>query len=1115
MSRIGDFFNRIKNRIMPNKTLQLPENVYVNPVLKEKMNQRTLEIYSNPNNYNDYCKQFFSVDGNFQSQYDYLEVVSNMQQNGAMDEFERYFIEVQNNSGLYYPSKVHGIEHTSRVVFYAEMLCSLDGISSHERDLIMRAAQLHDIGREDDLKNFDHGLASKYKIEQYGLLDSYPNEDQEIIKFAVANHSLEPEQVQEKLQEIPRRDRKKYKKVLDYLQDADKLDRTRIANKGWGLDPNRLASDTAKRLVKVSHENFWEFSKLIDYELNKQAYQGKHNARIEAYNQVVQKGYNITFQDFESITNEYQDGVLEMLLSQNRIEDIFAYKTFLQYSISEGPESIKEEHDKIFSEINQNNQIETVESTYNAEFMLYYSLKMNNPEAYQLLNYANVDIAAPKVIGVANQIQISDLEKFFAKGYYLRTSDLFYLASNLTPDEYRNVIDSGNLEDLFSSKYEKSSYNYEQVSESLKRFGINYDKETIDRNYRFIEKIISERPGILKNPNISSYSFSEIYTAITKLSDASSRLTNETSFSFSENDVIELMNFSRQDQLIYKVGENEQLDIVEQLVQDKDVVKDPRYIQYVLKKNKPYTTNKASEILNYNEYCADEILLDNNITLQDAKSRLINGFFNLDVPKENRGEFEKELEEELYYHKKYLSQSDLYEKDENVTSQITQILSAKTIGEFKDLLFKYKESINRVNTHNLGDKIKTDLIDVTRRDIVYNLKQTGMQIHTMPESIVQSESGRQVRAKVLNGQDFYLAISTAMPKCSARTYKIMRAGNENAAGEIYGQMLNTELNPKQICTSIVSDKMIAHAQSSLQDQELKFGFIPDDKDDISISAMYDLSSTKDKFKNRTTNKPITPRRIDDLISGTTEEHNETVMNAYPDFIVCYDKITDIAIEKQIAMQQEYGRKGINKKIEIVLIDGKNRYLPQIRSRVEREHEAIEQKLRTGSLTESDFSKMFENHESNFVLRTLQSMHSSSYRDDTWNEDYNMKIIDSMTRILEEVTRIVPEDKARYVLDQVNLLLNRSDRSTRYGSRFYDHSYADDLDTRQLQAMKHTLSGKTYSYERSLSPQKTNLTEQTQSMQQALKLEEINVGEIKENVQSVKNDERKKSDDEAR
>lgn len=1098
MSRLGDFLNNIKNRIMGNRIPQLPKTdefqkqvknqVEINPILKEKINSSTLLQFENPNNYNEYCRQFFSQGNNFSNQYGYLEVVSQMQQNGAMDDFERYYIEIQNNAGLYYPSKVHGIDHTSRVTFFAEMLCSIDGISGHEKDLIMRAAQLHDIGREDDGKNFDHGLASRYKIEQFGILNKYPPKDQEIIKFAVECHSLEPEQVAQRLQTIPSKDRANYKLVLDYLQDADKLDRTRIANKGWGLDPNRLASDTAKKLVKVAHTNYFEFHNVIDYELNREKYIENYNTKVDAFNQVRKQGYNISFEDFHNIINEYEPGIFEKLMQEGRIEDIFSYDTFLKYSASETAEAIKKEHDIIFEELNQNDQIQYLEETYNSEFMLYYNLKLNHPKSYELYKYVDIDISAKSAVGVASQIKISDLDKLFAKGYYLRATDLFYLASNLTPEEYRATIDSGKIEDLFSSKYEKNPINYENIERKLKENGINYDKSTIDRSYRFIEEIVSVCPQILKSEKVSNYSFPEIYAAITKIKDTKYRISQKRKIEYSIDDIFDLMDFSRKDSLLYNVSEKEQLDIVEKFMINKQDVIDPRFVQYMVKKNRPYNTNNIEEILNYNEFCADSILVDNNITLQEAKSKLIDGLFNIDVPPKDKAKFEQEIVEELYYHKKYFPQSELYQDGSNVTTKIADILSAKNIREFKNLLYESRKAINEINTHNLGTKIKSELIDISRQDVVHKLQETASQIRQMEPVTVYSNSGKSVQVKVLSGQPFYLATSTAMPKCSSLTHKILsdRGGNDSAR-RIYDEMLKREIDPNQICTSIVSDKMVAHAASALPDQELKYGFVPDRKENISIAGMYDLATTKRNTPMRHTNKPVTPRGLEDFIAGTTEEHNEIVMDAYPDFIVCYDSVSDIAIEKQKAIQREYNQKGIDKKVEIVLVEARDKYIPQIKDSVAKEHAYIEDKLKSGTLTLQDFSLMFERHESNFVLRTLQSMHSTSYRTNIWNPSYNRNVLDSMTNILAQVSQIVPNDRARSVLNQVDILLQRANRNTDYGSRFYDHSYAEDINTLELERIYNKLSMQVYSYERG---------ENTKKSPQ-LQVEELNTDAVKQ------------------
>lgn len=1063
MSILGDFFKNLRDNIFPKKQLGIPERTQARS--NWITNDNIINHFEDPRNYNEYCQEFFSHRGNLEKQYDYFELISLMQSSGAMAELERYLSEINDNSRMYYPSDVHGIDHTSRVTFFAEALCYLDGVSAHDRELIMRAAEYHDIGREDDNKNIDHGLAGRLKIERFGLLSKYPERDQDIIKFAVECHSLGREKIDERLKALPKKDRKDYKIVLDYLQNADKLDRTRIANKGWGLDPNRLTLDTAKKLVKVAHINFFRFNTVINRDRKRDANDLK--VRAQAFYLAKQHGFNIDFDFFNEIADKYKPGTIEMLLKEGKIDEIFSYQTFLKYKLDTISESlVKYQHDVIFKELNNNNQISQLESSFNSDFMLLYNLKTEHTDAYNLYKYVDVDLSHKSLVGVATHIKTTDLDKFYAKGYYLRMCDLYDLAANLTPTEYQNMMDSGNIEEIFSSKYEKNPQNYEYVQERLARYGINYSKDIIDTNYRFIEKIVSVCPSILKDRNVSNYSFSELYTAITKLSDVSTSLSEKSRFLFGKQDIFDLMNYLRSDTLIYNVTEREQLNIVKNFVHNKEVVKDPRYVQYMLKRNRPYDTNNIEEILNYNEFCADSILVDRQILLADAKSKLINALFNIDVPPESRRDFEKELEEELYFHKKYFPNSELYQSSNGVLDKISEILGAKDIEKFRNLLYENKKLLNTVNTHALGNRIKEELLDISKGDITYNLQKTAYEISLIESSEVYSTSGIPVRAKVLSGQNFYLATTTIMPKCSSRANKIMAEQKDKARDIIYRQMLEREYNPNQKCTSIISEGMIGHAKSSLQDQELLYGFVPSEKTEISILGINDLSTKRDLANSgiRKTSKPVTPRGIKDLVYGTTEEHNEVVMTAYPDFIVCFDRITDIAVEKQKRMQEFYDKNGINKKIEIVLVEAQKSYLPKIKNDVIREHEAIKYYLQSGKLTDEHFRLMFERKESDFVRRTLQAIHSTSYRDDVWDPQYNARVLDSMIEILDKVSRIVPNEKSRVVLDQVDLLLQRADQKTKYGVCFYDHSYARDIDTEALKDIRNRLAVKAYPYE---------------------------------------------------
>ena len=1073
MSFFTDGINKIKNLILKNRNTLTIGSGNKDLILASKLNPNNMKTFEHPNNFNEYCREFFKKSKNFEKQLDYVEVLTKMQATGYLGEYSRYLQTVEDASNLYYPSEVHGINHTKRVLLFAEMLCMLDAISDHDRNLILTAAQLHDIGREDDSKNFDHGLSGKQKIERYGLLRSFPDRDAEIIKFAVECHSLSKDEVKNRLKQLDRKDRADYKRILDYLQDSDKLDRTRIANKGWGLDPERLTTDTAKKLVKIAHQNYYEYHNVMNYEKKREATDLYGNKIIKYFEDIRNLGFNISFDDFNNIISEYQPGVLEAYAESGQITELFSLKTFQKYRKEESfqdrinPKRIDPE--TMFQEINKKQQTKLLRETFEKEFMLYYSLKKHNQDAFDLLCYVDIEIPDMNLVGVANEIKISDLEKFNQNGCNFRMNDLFLLASHVTPEEYHNILQNGNIEDLYSIKYEKSDYNRSRVENELNSNGIIIDKEYFEKYYRLIEEIVKHVPEVFKEAEINNYTIPEIFAAVTKLNDAAFRIQDENqvlnyNFTYDSKNVIELLKYSRNTRVLENVSEDTQLDVVQTLATNKEVAQNPRFIEYILKKNKPYLTNNTNEILNYPEYCSSMILVDNNITLRDAKSKFINSLFNIDVPEEYKTDFEKEMMETLYYYQKYSPNSELQKQCGNFINVVNQICESKNINEFKNLLYNNMKMINYFNTNKIGEKIKEELMDYSKSDMVEKLQQTRVIVENLPSLEILSESGTPVKAKILTGQKFYISQSTAMPQCSYYTGKTKRENPGNEKAKIREAILKANIFRPETCDTIFSDEMVAHAASAFGDQEVKYAYFPESKEDISISAMYDLSSKKANGKLRVTQKPTTYRSIEDFVAGTIEEHNESVMKCIPDYIVCHDKITDIAIEQQEALNREYKKRNIDKNVEILLIPTKDVYIPRIKSKIEQEYNYVINKLETNNLTLQDFKFMFEKRESNIVTRTLQAIHSMSYRDDVWDITYVDDLIRKMTYVLEETSKIVPPEKSRVVLNQVNLLLERADTTKGFGTRYYDHTYAGCIDVNRLKNCKNILQEKNEPYE---------------------------------------------------
>ncbi len=1055
MSKIGDLFNSIIEKVLgSNQEVLRGESQDSSKTIPDKLTA----YYSDPKHYNSHCQKFFSDTKNFDMQYDYLGLLSYMRKKGIMNRVERDLDDIDNNYKLYFSSAVHGISHTKRVTFFAEALCSLDKIPEHYRNLIIKAAKLHDIGRKSDFRDPDHGLAGKIKIENLDLLYGYSIKDQEIIKFAVECHSLSKEEVMQRLENLPKKDRKDFELVLNYLKDADKLDRVRIRDSGSALNPERLTTKTAKRLIKVAHINYFHFE---DEVINK-IIQEKENRVVRTLNLAKKQGINIDIVFLNEILNSYRPETLTELINQQKLEEVFSYRTFIRYR-NNSKFNFKRYHDDLFKQISRFKQIDMQD--FDENFMLYYNLERNHNEAYNMYIRESGQIPDKKIICLSAYIKLEDLENFNKRGYHFRISDLYNLASNLTPEEYKEIIRTGNLQDIFSSKYEKSVSKYKHLLDKLDNLGLSYDGGFVNENYRLIEEILKIYPPIFKNPNIQKYPLHEIYSIMTKISDSAKKFDRKEPIYYTDQDIFDLIDFCKTNPLMYESNEREQLDIIKDFANHRETINNPKYIEYRQKKNKPYYTTNIENILNYNKYCVDRILSEPDISLEEAKAKLINGLFSFAAnTSKKRKEFEREIIEELYFHKKYLPDSELYKHSNKPLDIISKTLNAKNLIEFRKLLEENAELISNTNFQELADKLKEELLAVSKEDIISNLQNMGNKILSMDTTIVQSTSGESVPVKILSGDEFYLAVSTIMPFCCSRARNVLdKKSMRDSEDEIYKLMLKRTYHPDEKCTTIISDKMIAHAKSSLPNQELLYGFIPDKKESISLLAMHDLSSVRDTNNNRIrkTSRVTTPRKIKDFISGTREEHNEAIITSgYPDFIICFDKISDIAIRKREQMQSFYDSAGINKKIEIVLIEGEKTYLPRIKNDIIREHELIKEYLRTGSFTENRFKLMFENPESNFTLRTLQAIHSTMYRDDLWDSKFNAKMINSLVEIYESLSLIIPNNKASILLDQVNMLLER--KQTGF---FYDNTYQKNIDTRALTQIKDLLEEKIKEYEK--------------------------------------------------
>lgn len=395
---------------------------------------------------------------------------------------------------------------------------------------------------------------------------------------------------------------------------------------------------------------------------------------------------------------------------------------------------------------------------------------------------------------------------------------------------------------------------------------------------------------------------------------------------------------------------------------------------------------------------------------------------------------------------------------DEIIDKLLKIMDSTTINEFKDNLYETYIGLSVCNYDTVKIFTDSQLIQVSKSDIKFELEKTEKMLNNSMNYTVEYQ-GEVIPVKVLNGQDFSIAMTTVMPYCSSVTRRTLN-GDKDA---IKANMLERKINPNNRCTTIINQNMIAHAMSGLKDDELAYAYIPQDEEFISLIGKHDLSTVKrnnNGVEQRVSNRSVQNRTLEDIIGTTEEEHNEMVLNnVYPRYIVCFDSISEVAMQKYKMLKEMYAQEGINKKIEILFIEGKKEYLPQIEEKIYNNLDAINKEVDlTGEISTKTLDEFFNKRENNILLQTIQSINSYSYRDDIWNQSNPKTKLDYLLSTFEKVGKVMPKEYIENMMYQLDFLERKADvNDIRFGSRVYDHVYTDLIDVLKVTEIKDMLS----------------------------------------------------------
>ncbi|MBR2997878.1 MAG: hypothetical protein IKF37_02240 [Bacilli bacterium] len=171
----------------------------------------------------------------------------------------------------------HNIGHIERVTVLADMIGKKEFANDKNSQFLLRlAAEFHDSGRTMDNKEFNHGNAGAYHVEDL-LKESVESgklseADMHIVQFAVAYHDTEfygEDSIKRIAKEfkVNEDDFEKAKKIAFCLKDADALDRVRFHKHSETLDPKYLTSRTAYDLVGTAKQLYAEYQKYDERQL--------------------------------------------------------------------------------------------------------------------------------------------------------------------------------------------------------------------------------------------------------------------------------------------------------------------------------------------------------------------------------------------------------------------------------------------------------------------------------------------------------------------------------------------------------------------------------------------------------------------------------------------------------------------------------------------------------------------------------------------------------------------------------------------------------------------------------------------------------------------------------
>ncbi len=129
------------------------------------------------------------------------------------------------------PKGVHGVAHALRVLILAQELAEINFLDDYYKTILIYSAAYHDIGREHNFIDDNHGYKSYQKIvKSHILLENLNLEQQKVLRFIIENHPFDVDTAKNNLYKYRIDKQEMAMKAFCVFRDADILDRSRYGS---------------------------------------------------------------------------------------------------------------------------------------------------------------------------------------------------------------------------------------------------------------------------------------------------------------------------------------------------------------------------------------------------------------------------------------------------------------------------------------------------------------------------------------------------------------------------------------------------------------------------------------------------------------------------------------------------------------------------------------------------------------------------------------------------------------------------------------------------------------------------------------------------------------------